>query len=78
MGPCEIARADRRVQFQFGGGQPQQEKAAREQQMAASGQELVTSEEKMTSAEPQAADQQTGAGESADRRGHRLGETKTA
>ncbi len=29
-----------------------------------SGQEHVTSEEKMTSAEPQAADQQTGAGES--------------
>jgi hypothetical protein len=55
----------------------QQEKAAREKQMASSGQELITGEEKMTPAEPQAADPQAGAGESADQRGHRLGETKT-
>jgi hypothetical protein len=55
-----------------GGGQPQQEKAAREQQMATSGQELIPSEEKMTPAELQG-----GTSKSADRRGHWLGETKT-
>jgi hypothetical protein len=62
----------------YGGGQPQQEKAAREQQMAASEQELKTGEETATPAEPKAADPQTGAGKLADRRGQQLEETKTA
>jgi hypothetical protein len=72
------SRAAHRENPSMVGERRQDEAAAEEQQTAADERELTTNEEKMPLAEPQVMDLQAGTGESANRRGHLLGETETA